>query len=504
MGFVLKNKTRLPQPPHAAPTLACTRLRALFRPLRAALFLLTVLLLSLPFITASRANAVWSSSFSTADEEELGKKFDVLVRSRLPLVQDPEIINYFISMVQRLSTSIPPQPFEFKVNIIQHNAVNAFAVPGGYVFINTGLITAMNTPAEIAGVLAHEMAHVTQRHIAKRIEAAKTINVLSVLGMLAGALLGGDVGQAAIFGSAAAGQAALLNYSRADESEADQVGFNYLLAAKYPPHALVDAFVILQRPQWITGSNFPSYLSTHPDIASRIRDIDARIKNLRAIPSDAQSQRELLEFARIQTLVRGRYATPEVAQQFFNSKAQTENEASGKSFAYLGQALVFERKNQIKDAAAAYRNAVAVNPHDPVILREAGRFHYLKGNSDEAVVLLAEAIRLNRNDYPALFYYARMLDDSGQSVQAADYYKNILQYVPEDAEVHQYYAQALGKNNRLFLANLHLAYSAMYMNNAPRTTQFYERAKKLAVTPEDKNFLELFDKKFKERSAYWS
>jgi tetratricopeptide (TPR) repeat protein len=117
--------------------------------------------------------------------------------------------------------------------------------------------------------------------------------------------------------------------------------------------------------------------------------------------------------------------------------------------------------------------------------------------------MLTKAIHINKNDYIALFYYARLLDDSGQYLQAMGYYKNILQYVPEDAELHQYYAQSLGKTQQFFLANLHLAYSAMYMNNAQKTTQFYERAKKLAVTPQDNNSLEIFDKKFKERSAYW-
>jgi predicted Zn-dependent protease len=406
-------------------------------------------------------------------------------------------------MTQRLSANIPPQPFEFKVSIIHHNAVNAFAVPGGYIFINTGLITAMNEPAEVAGVLAREMAHVTQRHIAKRIEASKTVGLLSLVGVLAGALLGGDVGKAAIFGSAAAGQAALLNYSRADEAEADQVGLSYLIAAKYRPQAMVDAFAILQRPQWITGSNIPSYLSTHPDIAMRINDISARIKNLREKPVVEKNQREQLEFIRIQTLVRGRYATPEVAQQFFNNSIQNGKNPSDRSFAYLGLALIYERKNQIKEAIAAYRNAIAVNPDDPIIIREAGRFHYLKGNSNEAAALLAKAINLNKNDYLALFYYARMLDDSGNYSQAVEYYKNILSYVPEDAEVHQFYAQALGKSKQLFLADLHLAYSAMYMNNAQKTSQFHERAKKLAVTEQDKKLLELFEKKLKERSAYW-
>jgi predicted Zn-dependent protease len=481
MGFVLKNKISV--------------------------FFLVLLILPscilTSFVIAVKANASAYNSFTVADEEKLGKEFDILIRSRLPLVQDPEIINYFSAMVQRLNENISPQPFEFKVSILNYNAVNAFAVPGGYIFINTGLITAMNEPGEVAAVLAHEMAHVTKRHIAGRIEASKAISFLSVIGMLAGAFLGGDVGQAAVFGSVAAGQAALLNYSRSDEAEADQVGLNYLIAAKYHPKSMVDAFTILQRPQWITGSNMPSYLSTHPDIASRINDINARIKSLLKLPVTEKERQERLEFIRIQTLVRGRYATPEVAQQFFNNQIKTEKDNIGKSCGYLGLALVLERKNQVMDAALAYQQAIDIDPDNSVTIREAGRFHYLKGNTKDAITMLAKAIHINPGDYMTLFYYARLLDDSGQSLTAMNYYKNILHYVPEDPEIHQYYAQALGKNNQLFLGNLHLAYSAMYTNNAQKTTQFYERAKKLVSNEQDKMALEIFDKKFKERRAYW-
>lgn len=114
-------------------------------------------------------------SFGVKDEKELGRKFDVLVRSRMPLVEDPEIKGYIQSIVDRLSKTFPPQPFPFTANVLLHNSMNAFAVPGGSVFVHTGLIMQLDHESELAGVLGHELAHVTQRHIATRMERAQAV-----------------------------------------------------------------------------------------------------------------------------------------------------------------------------------------------------------------------------------------------------------------------------------------------------------------------------------------
>ena len=103
------------------------------------------------------------------DEVEMGRKFDVLVRSQLPMIDDPEVSMYVRSIVDRLLSVLPPQPFKYTTGVIRNNTLNAFAVPGGYVYVFSGLIMNFDTESELAGVLAHELAHVTQRHVAARI-----------------------------------------------------------------------------------------------------------------------------------------------------------------------------------------------------------------------------------------------------------------------------------------------------------------------------------------------
>ena len=169
--------------------------------------------------------------FTLSDEIELGRKFSILVKSQLPLVDDPEVKNYVTGIVQRLLDNIPQQPYTFEVNVLMAKPINAFAAPGGFIFVFTGLILAMDNESQLAGVLAHELAHVTQRHIALRIERGQIIGLLSTILALGGMFLGGSGKGAAMAGSMAAGQAAMLNYSRIDEADADHVGLSYLIAA---------------------------------------------------------------------------------------------------------------------------------------------------------------------------------------------------------------------------------------------------------------------------------
>ncbi|MDL2290800.1 M48 family metalloprotease [Desulfovibrio sp. OttesenSCG-928-F20] len=445
------------------------------------------------------ARALAWGEFTLKEEKELGQKFNLFVRSRLPLVQDVEIVDYVESIVRRLTRATPPQLFPFSASVIRHNAVNAFACPGGYIFVHTGLILAMDNESEVAGVIAHEMAHVTQRHIASRIESSQYISILSLLGALAGAFLGGGgQGSAALLaGSMAAGQAAMLNYSRNDEREADQVGMNYLTKSGYPPQGMVRAFEVLSRKQWLMGSDIPSYLSTHPGLLERVRDMSMRISRLpeaQRVQKDDNSR-----FLRVQALIRARYSDPAPAAQAFAKQMNGAN----RCIALMGMGILCSRQNRINDASDYFAQALACAPADPLIVREAGRFHYTKGDRNKGTALLDRAVAMNPNDTFALFYRAKSLDDAGRTTEAIRYAKNVLEKVPEDSEVHEMLARLYGKNHKMFFANLHMAYSGLYDNNKKKSEQFKNRAESLAKSPDEQHALERFLEQYEEREEFW-
>ena len=331
--------------------------------------LLVLLAFLLPQLCPVPARAFFFGGVSIKDEKEMGHKFDVMVRSSLPVVEDPEVSQYVKYLLDRLVKALPPQPYSFKATVVLHNSLNAFAVPGGYVFVFTGMIMNLDREDELAGVLAHELAHVTQRHVAARLERAQYLTVGSLLLAIAGVAAGGPGGGALAIGAMGAGQSAMLNYSRVDESEADHIGLQYLTAAGYPPSGMVGGFKVLRQKSWMSGTSVPAYLSTHPAIGDRINGLQARIQTM---PADIRDRKlDNRRFIRVKTLLWARYGDEQAALQRFSGKD---------GLSAMGRGIVLARQNKINEASTAFDQALAAAPSDPLVLREAGAFHYRKGD----------------------------------------------------------------------------------------------------------------------------
>lgn len=457
-----------------------------------AVFVMTAVLLGQVWVLPAHA-FLGFGSFGIKDEKELGRKFEVLIRSQLPLVEDPEVAEYVKSIVTKLSKHIPPQPFTFTSGVVLHNALNAFAVPGGHVFVFTGLLMQMDNESELAGVLAHELSHVTQRHVAARMERAKYLTIATLLLAVAGIAAGGAGGGALAAGAMGAGQSAMLNYSRVDENEADHIGYQYLVAAGYPPQGMAGGFQKIRQKSILSGSNIPTYLSTHPDLGDRINGIMARIK---AAPAEVRNRKESnIRFHRVQTLLWARYGDVQAARHRFG-KVTT-------GLTLMGAAMLFSRENKVQEATETFDKAIAAAPNDPLVLREAGTFHYRKGDMAKAERLLRTAMQKDSRDYMARFFYARLLDETGRTLQAEPFYKDVLRDLPQDQEVHAAYARSLGRSGKHFQAYLHLGYSALFSNDKRRTKQYAEQAKGQVKTPQDQAELDRFSARYKERKEIW-
>ncbi len=492
MGYSIENRSDKNLPARVA-SLLCPASRG--RPV--AVRLIAGLLAVGIFLTPSfalRGQAAWGD-FTIADEAELGKQIRMSVRSSFPLVEDPEVVTYINDLVSRLSVGVPPQPFPFVTNVIRHNAINAFAVPGGNLFIFTGLILAMEHESELAGVVAHEMAHATQRHIASRIKQMQAVSLLSLAGAIAGIFIGGNTGSALLTGTMAAGQSAMLNYSRSDETDADHVGMTYLVAGGFPPDGMVGAFEKIRRQQWLLGLDIPTYLSSHPGIGERISTLTARIGALTATVRNRDHDDRA--FLRVQALIRGRYGDAEPSLAVF--AAQEKAGGPQRCLAFMGKGILLSRLNRVNEARQAFDEAIRCGGTDSLIVREAGIFHYMKGDHALGARLIQQAVSMNRKDDMALFFHARVLLDNGNFREARRYLREILVRLSDDAEIHFYYAQALGKDNKMFDAYLHMAYSALYSADTKKIAPNLDKARALAVTAEDKAKIKRFEEMQKER-----
>lgn len=464
--------------------------------MRFRVFVIWFCLISL-LIGPAPAGAALFGEFGLADEMKMGREFEALVKSSMPLVEDPEIKLYVQSVVDRIVATLPPQPYGFQTNIMLHSSLNAFAAPGGFVFVHTGLLQNLEHESELAGVLSHEIAHVTQRHIAHRIERGQAISLASLAGAILGVLAGGGKsGGAAVAASAAAGQAAMLSYSRADESDADQFGIRYLVDAGYNPRGLSGAFAKIQELSYGRGANFPEYLSTHPDLTARLSTMASRIQTM---PADVRERPENdARFRRVQTLIWAQYGDPQHAAQVFASRDQND------PMTPMGMGILAARQNRVKDAEASFGRALELAPRDSLVLREAGIFHYNMGDIKVARKQLEQALAINPEDYMGLFFYARLLDDEGDNKAAQAAYRKVLRYVPEDAEVHTYYGRSLGNSRQEFLGYLHLAYAAVYANDERKAKTWQDKARSSARTSGDRAELEKFNELYTTRQKLWS
>jgi Zn-dependent protease with chaperone function len=216
---------------------------------------------------------------SRDDQRALGLQAAAQVYKQMPVLPDssPET-QYIRQLGNKLVATIPPQyswPFEF--HVVAQKEINAFALPGGPMFVNIGTITAASNEAELAGVMAHEMSHVIMQHSAKQADKAQWTGLLAGLASgVAGATLGGMAGQAAQMGIQYGAQGLTLKYSRTDESQADAVGAIILYKAGYNPQALADFFKTLESQN--TGAP-PQILSDHPNPGNREQAIEKEIRN---------------------------------------------------------------------------------------------------------------------------------------------------------------------------------------------------------------------------------
>ncbi len=220
-----------------------------------------------------------SAVLSVNQEIELGKILLTQVNRRLPVSEDPELRNYLQSLGTRLISAGLNSDFPFYFRLVFDPRINAFAMPGGIVAINSGLFLLTESESELASVVAHEISHVSQRHIARRFsrqQKLSVLNTIALLGTVLATIYGGEAGQVAGTATLGAFQESSLAYSRAFEQEADRIGMALLINANLDPFGMPRFFERLNAHSKVNQSRVPEFLRTHPLTTSRISDSISR------------------------------------------------------------------------------------------------------------------------------------------------------------------------------------------------------------------------------------
>ncbi len=247
------------------------------------------------------------NKYSPGDDVQLGRQAAAEIEKKLRLVRDPETNNYLQRVGSRLTEAIPEQfqhsQFQYYFKTVDAKEINAFALPGGPMYVNTGMILAARREGEMAGVMAHEIAHVALRHGTAQATKAAPYQTLGALGQIGGAVLGGVLGEVLGQGSQLGVGVYMLKFSREYETEADILGAQILARAGYDPRNLAEMFRIIES-QGKGGG--PAFLSSHPSPTNRYQRIEQEARALRIEGGERDSR----EFSRIQARLRDMPASP--------------------------------------------------------------------------------------------------------------------------------------------------------------------------------------------------
>ncbi len=394
------------------------------------------------------------ASMTTEEERDLGKEFMFYVKRRFPLIEDPSIINYVKKLGQHIVAQHSSPPFEFDFYVIDEDVYNAFAGPAGHVFINSGLIAAMESEEELAGILAHEIAHVLCRHISKRIEQSKKIGLVTLAGVLAGIFLGGSAAAtgAITSGSIAAGQSLALQYSREDERQADQVGLKYLTKAGYGGEGLLRVLEKIRGKQWFGSKQIPSYLSTHPAVEERMAYLDTWIQTHPEWSKSAK-WRDSRDFQKVRAKLIGLYGDTDTARNIFDAALRNDPKDA---IAYYGKGLLLDREGKKEEAKQSLKRAVRLLPLDADILRDLGRVYFHMGDYGSALKTLRGALAFNSKDPEGRFLLGRAQMNTGDLQGAIETFKALHMESPDYLPGTYYLGETYGKLGNLPEAHYYL------------------------------------------------
>ncbi|MBF0120025.1 MAG: M48 family metalloprotease [Desulfobacterales bacterium] len=436
------------------------------------------------------------SAITIKEEEKLSKEVMKVVFNRFELIRDPSIVNYVEGIGDKILSTLPPQPFVYQFYVIKEPVYNAFATPAGHIFINSGIIQAMDSEEQLAGILAHEIAHVVCRHISQKIERDKKINLATLAGVAAGVLLGskgsGAASNALTIGSVAAGASMTLAYSREDEMQADTLGISYLSKAGYSPKGLLTILKKMRDKQWFGPKEIPTYLMTHPAIEDRIAYISSCNELNRKYPKISSYDFDIANI-RLCAL----YEDENGAMQRFKAKILNTPYDFLSNYGY---ALILARNGNRKDAVSYLKKALEKRAFDPFVLSDLGRLYFVDGKYKEALTVLENSMNIGQSNPETDFYLARTQMETGNYSEAIDTFNRLIDKEKDYSKAYYFLGDIYGKqgntpfahyylgiyyymqpNQRLAL--FHLSHALKGMTDSEKKQKINEMLKEIEVPP---------------------
>jgi predicted Zn-dependent protease len=358
------------------------------------------------------------ATLSLEDESRLGRMVMREIRESGALLEDPEVGEYIQSLGLRLSSLAQDGNRDFSFFTVRDPSINAFALPGGFVGIHSGLLLETRNESELAGVLAHEIAHVTQRHIARSIEAQSRTNLVSTAAVLAAILIGAaggssDATMGAISAAQGMAQQARINFTRENEYEADRIGIGVLANAGFDPNAMPAFFDTMFRRTQLGPDRIPELLRTHPVTSARIAESKDRALQYPPVNvTDSFSYALIKERVRVLSMPRG------TDSRGYYGAIATGNEPDLSLAQVYGQAVAQTYSGEANAAIPTLEHLRATYPQVMLFHTALGQAELAAGRVKDGLETLERAHELAPRNVPVTVRYGEALLQAGRPKKA--------------------------------------------------------------------------------------
>ena len=392
------------------------------------------------------------------EERRTGEAVMRSIRRAGGILDDPLVNDYLNHLSYRLVSNSDTQHPQFEFFMINDRVINAFALPGGYIGVNYGLLLATNSESELASVLAHEIAHVTQRHHARAYEFSEGSNIPVLAAMIAAMILGSQgsqVGQAALTAISAGSIQSQINFTRANEKEADYIGIQLLADSGFDPISMAAFFQKLDKESRLYGPQAPEFLRTHPVNESRIADATNRAEQMRRASSPNPKNYYLMR-ARLQVITA---SDKKVVRDGF-AKTLKSGRYLDRDAEQYGYALSLIETGEFAQARKILNSLLKTDPNRIAYLLERARLESKANQHKQAIEHFKQALAVYPDNGPLTLAYSKALLRAGKAKEAQQIITEYQRHNPDEPHFYKLLAEAeadLGHR-----ANTHVAMGEYY------------------------------------------
>lgn len=455
-------------------------------------------LLTMVFLASVLVSPAWS--FSIGDEREMGEKLLYSVRSAFTVKDDPDIHQYLARLGRSVLEVAGIQYFDYHFFVIDDKEFNAFAAPSGLIFFHAGLLSTMQSEDELVSVMAHEIGHISKRHLAERVEKGTYTGIASLGLALAAMAFGGSTAPVLLTGALATGQSLNLHFSRQNEEEADLLSYGWMKQLGRNPGGQVRMLETMRRVSRYRSEKPPQYLLTHPDPEARLNYIQSLIDLDHEGPSMQSQPSEDFEFFRWKYRI---LADLKDTEQFKGSLAAILADARATDFAKImatyGMAQLARNEGDYRRSMDLLRQVIATFPDQLALQVDKGVLLGDMNRLEEAEEALRAALRQDSTNLYATFTLGKVQKRRGRTSEAERNFITVAYQYPEFAQVYFELGHLAASAQKGGLASLYLGKYDLYSGKLKQAEQSLRTAlRDKSLTEKDRDEVRALIKKLEQ------